>query len=1782
MQNIYMIFEYIYIQKDILNYDIFSIEKIFKIIDFLNRIIENLFNISLEEKNILDKNMLDIINEKYLNTTLNGLLQNNIEILLYKNIFLNLDDYKIYNYIFINIYKNIGLFLENIIFFLDKLYIELINNTYIKIYWRYWINYSMLYDIYDIHNYNFNIFSDKYYSNSIELISDLKKKYNLNVLYNLNSIELLNDLRIKHDFFYEKKKYINKIPLYNYSTFGLLYDIDILTFKNNYIKHIIRNQNIEFIRKNYLDLINFKENTETNSLLLKNKILKINEDIYNENKYYFWFYKKYNDNKLKIGRNIVLWYAKDHWIFGMPKKIIDIESITNEDLFKYFGGYTFWHVLNNNFYKNNYDLSIHKSHNLQIWYSYTWKFLTGYVWDNYHKTFYKKKFWPKRLPQLWRIEYAIWKFREVRIDYIKNTHGTYIKNLFKNYVISEDIWDTKKIILQKKKKFTTRFNQNWWLLKEILTRTPKMKESNLNKELFYNEFFKKKRILSKHKTLKKNLLLIIKIEEYFRKENPNKWHFRKILKFSDENWLLLNKTKKYSENIKMLIQSLWIKEYTKNIIYNTSKKYVFFSLDKIIEKENYTLIKDKNNMIINQIKKKSIIDVKREILDFELKKKKIIHIKKYFWELFFSEENKEKLNIFYKKHYTKRKSCVHPDRLTLGTSVFFNDKALIIFYIQGSNISFLDKLIYSYHLYNLEFFGRNWRDEFVPIVYERDIWLLIFDFIYFQNSVVDFMNITNARATARGYGVFWRIHYRYDVWGDTYWFSIPWIKFKMNPFIFIWNDVFYKFDLFEETKKDIIKKEYWQNLANVYENEKKYYENYIFIKNRKMLLYNYINNIYIIYNYIITFIIFNIKVYMYIIKKLTINNKLFWLIIILLIYLIINILIILLIKSSIPKNNIYGLKILKKTNFYAKELKDFIENDKYFFSKIFNIEQKFIYSLSLSKDLGNNNTSWIKKKIYNKYSNYIKEKLKKKYDIFYKNLIFEENMEKIFNNKKYMLSIGTWFYSFIFFRNNSLSIVLLKIFDKLLNIRFYNLNRILSKENIKLYHELLRIYVKTPEFVTFKKFAFYFKLIFGSIWIIVYTEILNIVYFIYTGWYDRYVVGLQSALTNQRKERTEKILQEIVDLMDNLKKDKTIEWYQEHIDYILKTVDKKNNIIFSNTIYDDNYEDFNYKIELYLMEKRKELNFNKLFLELIFIIDIKTIENTKDILNLLYLLKLKKNYEIQEIKTLDDIKILLFNKDTELQQFKLKSINYLLFEVLLKNVKNPELKKEYLNKLNIEENIEENIDWYEKYWNILKHQNLDENNLDKEINKKLLTTFILYRWYSFIGDRVYYYIHVFNIIISVWFNSIKKVKYNENSLKTIFIIFYNDLKNFIRKTYWEYLILTYNSEKKIKISVINILKFSIWLIPILISIKLLIILYLIYHIVYKQVIKIIKIKNKLNYKLSNKKIKKLFNFFILLFKMIFLDLKTKKSIIKILYINIYNLISKLEILIYLIKKKDYKNLKIWLKLNYILITEIIKIWFLKINKKKKLSSLTSKKFALIWLLLKYNKLMKDFRIGIKEFITNIIYLLVNKYIIINLEENVFMSLWYDINTLTKGVFTDNIIKIIIKDFKKNKSIFLSIKILNKYIYLIYKKIYFNYLNQDWRDKKVKFKFSQNLEKIIDWGEISSAIWIETSNTWIFENYLEKKANDYKKKEAAKESFDDEENKSGLEINWENVYMLYLNFKNYFVNYLYEIMYDLEKTYRNLGKTLGTKHLTPIKKLKLSYKILKQKKKIWKI
>lgn len=210
---------------------------------------------------------------------------------------------------------------------------------------------------------------------------------------------------------------------------------------------------------------------------------------------------------------------------------------------------------------------------------------------------------------------------------------------------------------------------------------------------------------------------------------------------------------------------------------------------------------------------------------------------------------------------------------------------------------------------------------------------------------------------------------------------------------------------------------------------------------------------------------------------------------------------------------------------------------------------------------------------------------------------------------------------------------------------------------------------------------------------------------------------------------------------------------------------------------------------------------------------------------------------------------------------------------------------------------------------------LIEETLFERKSRKLYNildqNYIWFRWFTTMGSRFNY---IFVLIVSIFvgfIDNVKRIRRNEENIKSLLKIMGTDFAKYIYKIYWEYLIIWNRSKtlEKLGNSIIEILKFSIIFTPIffystfLYSIFLLFILLIIIFIIFPKIIykKIIKkkiIKHILNI------INFLHEYLLYIWKIInllFRNMETGETIWIQIYNKFYKICAKVQYNIYMFK-----------------------------------------------------------------------------------------------------------------------------------------------------------------------------------------------------------------------------------------------------------------------------------------
>lgn len=183
--------------------------------------------------------------------------------------------------------------------------------------------------------------------------------------------------------------------------------------------------------------------------------------------------------------------------------------------------------------------------------------------------------------------------------------------------------------------------------------------------------------------------------------------------------------------------------------------------------------------------------------------------------------------------------------------------------------------------------------------------------------------------------------------------------------------------------------------------------------------------------------------------------------------------------------------------------------------------------------------------------------------------------------------------------------------------------------------------------------------------------------------------------------------------------------------------------------------------------------------------------------------------------------------------------------------------------------------------------------------------YLWFRWYTTMGNRLNFLLSQIMGIFVAWVENIEKIRKNEHSIESLFLIMYTDISEFIYKMYWEYLIIwnRYKTLKKLGINIVDILRFSLILTPIIIYTGSLYILFFLYlllnNIIKKSLNKFYIIQWKKQY--IDYYLKDIFYNLKLWFNVLFRDLKTGNTIFEILYLKFYKLCGWIQYNIYYTK-----------------------------------------------------------------------------------------------------------------------------------------------------------------------------------------------------------------------------------------------------------------------------------------
>jgi hypothetical protein len=672
---------------------------------------------------------------------------------------------------------------------------------------------------------------------------------------------------------------------------------------------------------------------------------------------------------------------------------------------------------------------------------------------------------------------------------------------------------------------------------------------------------------------------------------------------------------------------------------------------------------------------------------------------------------------------------------------------------------------------------------------------------------------------------------------------------------------------------------------------------------------------------------------------------------IILIYCVTSSLLVLIIKSSLPKNLVYGIKVRDKIKF-LKGLGNLLEPinlNLWPVKNYFDTEHRYIYRWDKKLDKyifehaakyenqksRQRYTVWKKVKGYNKFEDKKINDVRTNYVILYKTFLFEKNLaEKWENNTKIRVNIIEYGRRFA----NKLKgpqrakyqwwtyiLVFVKVWYLFWKDRRYNHNRkIVWADNSLEKESKVWYYMKVPKL--FFDLFFYIKFILQSL------RVFELSYWT-TKWRQYMLYGLHFNMNYK-------------DLRTTLEREWSLDWYKDNLDFgagvlykeyakVVETFNslKKFNVkphyglnkkmrnkilsdIIKETIENEKLQKIiefkkymkDIKNERYLNSydiKLDELKWKIVLLETTEISPKITVEQKlrHKYINEVFLIKKQLLEEEHKIVKLNLTKRVAHDLDDEkktvqvltTEDWKKAQIKYKkkLWEIEYeKKLRDSNFKNHIVDKaLDLKEkSFYESIKEYNKE---LSDQWLDIEQLEKarkaELDKYEVVSTILYselekyyiffRWFTTMGARLNYLLSLIITVFAIWTEHIQKVRKNEYSTTSLIKIIITDASKFIYKIYWEYIIIFKKQKTFFKLgdNIVDILKFSLILTPLLFVISN---LYLILFI-YIYIINIINIEKK---KEINNKIK---------------DLITKlinNNIIKYIIIYIKNIIKILNIL----------------------------------------------------------------------------------------------------------------------------------------------------------------------------------------------------------------------------------------------------------------------------------------------
>lgn len=652
---------------------------------------------------------------------------------------------------------------------------------------------------------------------------------------------------------------------------------------------------------------------------------------------------------------------------------------------------------------------------------------------------------------------------------------------------------------------------------------------------------------------------------------------------------------------------------------------------------------------------------------------------------------------------------------------------------------------------------------------------------------------------------------------------------------------------------------------------------------------------------------------------------------------------------QLKKNN----KLQLKKNFFDPE-------QKYVYSwenKDFNLLEEIKKAKTLKKFIPLEDKRFLKKRIYiNKLEENKINDLKEKYIVFYKNFIFEKNLEKWENNTKRRLE-----FTFGKTGKGIVRLLLTDLWRAFLDRRF-NHNRILFWDD--------------PDLEDTSKINYMFAVYkpFFNIFFIIKFTLASLKLWDYNFWiskWNQYVrFGIHAKINYK-------------DIRGRLEKEWSIEWFKDEADYgkiyfkdFVKILKKYKDIkktplntevvhnkrireeildnIIDLTLEEDKLQEINnYLSHLNIIEKDRidgsfEEKFKNIALNLIIDIDkigphkwaeqelrfkfrnkvseqkIKIEQEEYEVLKQSYTSRVKRDLDDKE-KTLQTIH---WRDDRKLKLIMKQKMDAIKYEKSLREynyhnkIIDPGLDaKEKVFYESIKEYNEELSEEYVKIKEDEKLKILEENTYERKSRKLfgiINENYIYFRWFTTMGARFNY---LFVLIVGIfvgWWDNIKRIRKNEYSLTSLFLIMKTDLFKYIYKIYWEYLIIWKQNKalKKLGFSIKEILKFGIILTPIFFYTTLLYSIFVLYFLLFLVLVTLpknmyIKIKEKIKKKIQKTIIQKIINnlkivlnYFVYIWKIInflFKDIDTGDTLWSQLYKKFYKFCGFIQYNIYMFK-----------------------------------------------------------------------------------------------------------------------------------------------------------------------------------------------------------------------------------------------------------------------------------------